>query len=518
MIMAKKLMLFSAAVVACGSLFANGNPITWKGGGDTPRWSDGSNWEGGVAPEKGDIAVIPEDTTAYASHYSDERGDLTLIKSLAGISLAGTNAVFLLDDQLDDNGSFDFAVPLSGNGVFIFTNTVQNTRQMTLKADNSAFTGRFRFLRSRVYVCHTNALGVSGNSIEFKPNNGQHAISYQEPGVYSNHIFVTGSISGSGPTVSGGVAGVTNLGSVVVMPGGSITLSSIYVHCITNNTGSVTATGNNLRFGVGLTIGKGGSYGFFRTSANAKVYVLGPITHCGGDAYSFAMMNQDSGASLVCLADHVLDGQNFQVKKSTFDLNGHDQGGVRIYGSDGSVITSSVPASITWSGAYGGGDATSDIAVNGKATLIVDPGAGYSGRKLTLSSGAIGTRGGLEARRGKLAFAATCAAPNVRRLASMSADKYNLSYLIFNSVAFNPGRVDLESASDYGKVEVSEGLQLDVRTFKSAGKYVKAGIYGSAVAQEAGTVDADHVLPCLAGLGTVKVELDGPPGMMLILR
>ena len=64
----KKLLTLVVAVIACGSLFANGNQITWKGNGDSPRWSDGSNWEGGVAPEKGDIAVIPEATTAWASH------------------------------------------------------------------------------------------------------------------------------------------------------------------------------------------------------------------------------------------------------------------------------------------------------------------------------------------------------------------------------------------------------------------------------------------------------------------
>ena len=519
MIMTKKLMLFSAAVVACGSLFANGNPITWKGNGETPRWSDGSNWVGGVAPEKGDIAVIPEDTTAYASHYSDERGDLTLIKSLAGISLAGTNAVFLLDDQLDSTGSFDFTVPLSGNGVFIFTNTVQNTRQMTLKADNSAFTGQFRFLHSRVYVGHLNALGVSGNPIEFKPANGQHSISYQVSGIYSNHIQITGMISGSGPTIAGSVAGVTNLGSVVALPSGSATIG-MYTHSLTN----LGQNGNNLRLG-NMTIGKGGLKGTFRSSGGAKINVLGPI-ECG-DGYSFAMMSEDNGgASLICLADHVLDGSSFKLKKCVIDLNGHDQGYVRLQDSSGSVITSCAPASVTWVGSYSSNDLTADYKVEGVATFRCRaPVRSQSdGKKvlvtLTLTGQTSGTRGAFEVEKGRLVFADTYAAPNVRRLASLSKSsaELELSTLVFNSVAFNSGRVDLESASDYGKVEVAEGLQLDVRTFKSAGKYVKAGIYGSAAAQEAGTVDADHVLPCLAGLGTVKVELDGPPGLMLLVR
>ena len=511
----KKLVVAIAAVVVCGSLFANGNQITWKGGGDTPRWSDGSNWEGGVAPEKGDIAVIPEDTTAYASHYTDERGDITFINALGGIHLAGTNAVFELDDELDPSGTISLTTPLSGNGQFIFENTVQNDRGLNLSGDNSAFTGWFRFLYSRVYVYNQKGLGVSGNPIEFKPSNGQHSILYRTSGVYSNDVYITGSISGSGPSISGSggcsYSSCTNLGYVVaVASGGSATLGSMYFHGVSN----LTTSASSIRLGNGAVVGTGGLSGLFRAT-KSTFYILGPLTRCG-DGYNFCLLGEDGGGdTVVCWADNVLNAASFKMANGTLDLNGHSQGGMRMNDFSNSSITSAVPASVTWTGAYGSGDGASPLSVDGKATLIVQ--GATATHTLTLKSRTASTKGGLEVKKGKLAIASDYSLPNVRRLASLG-DKYNLSTLVVNTANVNPGRVDIESANDSAKFEIADGVQLDVRTFKSAGKYVKEGVYGSAAAQEAGTVDADHVLPCLAGLGTVKVELDGPPGLMLLVR
>ena len=65
--------------------------ITWKGGGDTSAWSDGTNWEGGVAPSEGDTVVIPDGKIAYMSS-----SDITWVASqgLALISLPGGDFTF----------------------------------------------------------------------------------------------------------------------------------------------------------------------------------------------------------------------------------------------------------------------------------------------------------------------------------------------------------------------------------------------------------------------------------------
>lgn len=199
------------------------------------------------------------------------------------------------------------------------------------------------------------------------------------------------------------------------------------------------------------------------------------------------------------------------MANGTLDLNGHSQGGMRMNDFSNSSITSAVPASVTWTGAYGSGDGASPLSVDGKATLIVQ--GATATHTLTLKSRTASTKGGLEVKKGKLVLAGDYSLPNVRRLASLGD-----STLVVNTANVNPGKVDIESASNSAKFEIADGVQLDVRTFKSAGKYVKEGVYGSAAAQEAGIVDADHVLPCLAGLGTVKVELDGPPGLMLLVK
>ena len=53
------------------SLIVSAANVTWTGGGDTSAWSDGGNWEGGIAPGAGDIALIPENTNAVATTAAD---------------------------------------------------------------------------------------------------------------------------------------------------------------------------------------------------------------------------------------------------------------------------------------------------------------------------------------------------------------------------------------------------------------------------------------------------------------
>ena len=81
--MSMKKGLNTFVLVFCPAFHAlAGNTFIWKGGGYTTAWSDGSNWDGWVAPTAGDSVVVPAGKTATARD-----GDLSLLNSLAGIEI-----------------------------------------------------------------------------------------------------------------------------------------------------------------------------------------------------------------------------------------------------------------------------------------------------------------------------------------------------------------------------------------------------------------------------------------------
>lgn len=499
-----------AVFTALAASFLVAGEVTWKGDGASQRWSDGSNWVGGTPPGSGDIAVIPSNTIAYASHYTDANGgDLTTINSLGGIRLDGTNAVLRLDGENDPNGIFDFNVPLSGDGRFVFENTVNNDRYMNMKGDNGGFTGSFVFTNARVVVNHQNALGTSGCPVLLAPSLGQHGIIYRKPGIYSNDICVV--TSGGATCAIKGENSVTNLGCVSVEGKGTVQVAGMYFHAISNNVAggkNNAASAGSLRLGNNLVIGAGGLDGLFRTYGTT-VYVEGPITQCG-TGYAFADAESDGGnVRLVCRADHVLDGMHIKMQKGVIDLNGHDQGSIWLAEATKTSITSSVPATVRWGGAYGSGDLSTSLSIDGMASVVVA--ADSNAKTLTLKGVSSTTHGALEALRGKLVVDPTCSLPKVRCLASRAENQDKTSVISIQTSSVN-GKVNLESSSKYGKFDIAEGVMLAVRSFKSAGVYLKAGrVYGSQEAYAAGVIsDPECVLPCLTGLGAVKVNgIDG---------
>lgn len=523
MIMTKKLMLFSAAVVACGSLFANGNQITWKGDGETPRWSDGSNWVGGVAPEKGDIAVIPEDTTAWASHYpASSDGDMTLINSLSGIRLAGTNAVLEVDAENDGTtgtGIFNITVPLSGNGRFVVQNTVNNDRYVTMTADNSAFTGVFVSSNAFLKVGNVKALGTSGNRVEVFGTYATHGLRITTPGVYSNDIHVIrsgGGIPGVYGVVKDGVPVVTNLGVIVnEANSASVYLGNIHANCVSNlylNTSSIRISGT-------LEIGSGGYYGRSRVTDNAKVHFWGKSRGTTGyDPFGYL---ETGHAYITCHAPDVLGA--VYLDKTTIDLGGYDQSTAVLVNLNAATLTTDRPATLTWVDSNTSGDQTMrNVEINGPVSIVYN--MGTNGKKMTLGADGdpvSGTMSGVfSVKKSNVYFSPYINLPKLRKLVSTSKDKYNPSRVYVQTANLNPGRLRLAAAGEYGTIDVAEGLQLDVLNFLAGDAYVPEGVYGSAAAHEAHPelVDEDHVLACLTGTGTVKVRCYGEPGMMLILR
>ena len=519
----KKLLTLVAAVVACGSLFAEGNQITWKGDGETPRWSDGSNWVGGVAPEKGDIAVIPEDTTAWASHRAGADGDRDIFNNLAGIRLDGANAVFIID--VENNGDygtavFDFKTPVSGNGHLDIRNTANNDRWVTVSADNTGFTGTYDFTNAFVKVGNEKAI-ASGCRVNFSGGVGQHKLQFCA-GVFSNDVHVV-KTAGT-PAVLGkvvdGVPVTTNLGVVVVekVTGMSVYVSDGYYHTISNliydssNTSSTRLNGT-------VYVGAGGFYGRARLSGNTHVHFCGPLN--GTDGYNYFGYTETGHAYIHAHAVDVL--RAVALGQTTIDLGGYDQPNATLTTLSSAELTTDSPATLTWVNSNTSGDQTmGKVEINGPVSIVYN--MGTNGKKMTFGADGkpvSGTMSGaFTVKKSNVYFSPYVSLPKLKKLASTSRDKYNPSRVYVQTADLGPARLRLEAASEYGTIDVAEGIQLDVLNFLSAGAYVKAGVYGSAAAHEAHPelVDADHVLATLAGTGTVKVRLPGEPGMMLLVR
>lgn len=519
-----KTVILATATLVCASLFAEGNRITWKGGGDTPRWSDGSNWVGGEAPGEKDIAVIPEDTTAWASHHTEANGgDLTLITSLAAIDLVATNSVFEMDSENDGTlatATYTFSTPVMGVGVCKFSNGVSNDRHVSLTADNSAFKGTFYLYRLQFWVNHIHALGTT-NLVVWAPSNGYHGLWFQVGGTYENQIDARPGASGVYPTIGG------HNGKQVVIAG-RLTNKTGNTICPYGDSGRTTFTGGidngaygwgSCRFEAAAHVVGDGILGDTRLYTGHSVYLGAPVKG------SF----QAAGGTVVCETNDVFkEGLTIYVNdpgSGKLDLNGYDQApksfnfqNMNEATGSSTVITSATPAKLSVSGLASASTwYTFWGHIQGKVSLEFT--GGNNNAKIPFAN-SNNTKGELTiTNKGTYEFLSTCSFTGVKRIAILDGtSKYNTTKLLFHTANINPGKFDLELNGAYAIADVDEGVQLDVRTFKLGGKYLAEGIYGSADAQAAGTVDEDHVLANLTGLGTVKVELDGPPGLMLLLR
>ena len=157
-------MIMMMLVMLVPSL-ASATKIIWKGGGETSAWSDGSNWESGIAPGSGDSAVVPSGVTAKWIQT-----DAMFLNTLAGIELIGDMEVSGMTEATE------LTVPLSGPGVFRGLNDGGDaTTQflLTLNNNNEKFTGTFAFTNCGVRINHNFALGGASTRCTLIWNNGQ---------------------------------------------------------------------------------------------------------------------------------------------------------------------------------------------------------------------------------------------------------------------------------------------------------------------------------------------------------
>lgn len=491
---------------------------TWKGGGDTPRWNDGTNWEGGVPPWTGDTVVIPNGKTAWASHFAGSSGDLDVLKAIDGIYLDGLDAVFELDaenDSVTETGCFPFSTPLSGNGHFVFKNTVNNDRYVRFSSDNSAFTGVYDFTNAMVKVTNAKAINP-GCRINFSGCYGNHGVIFC-PGIYSNDIHIVSALANNpyiGGTLVDGRPAVTNLGVVVVDPGSDKTSAyikdGIHCSCVSNMPNVVSS----LRIQGYVEIGERGIYGQARMMSGAALHLYGPNT--GVNGYNPLGYVESGSASIHAHAANVLQAVYF--KYQTVNLGGFDQEAVILSQLNTATLTTDRPAKLTWTGSNTTGNQTMlNVTLNGPVSI--DYNIQNSAKIMTLDTVSGTMSGAFNVKQSNVVFGPNVNLPGLKMLAS-SGTKYFQSKVSAQTTNLNAGKLKLASSGDYGKIEVADGVQLDVLTFTVADEYVDAGVYGSAAAREAypELVAEDHVLTCLAGTGTVKVRTNGPPGMIILVK
>ena len=149
----KKVVLGLAAVAAFPLVAGQ---IAWTGGGSTYAWSDGGNWDGGTAPGKGDIAVIPAGATVGMTQ-ADVNYVVAKDTKLGGIHFAGDDSVLLVTNL---TAQTDFNIPFTGGGECRMLNN-NNPYYIKMLADNSSYHGSFMISNSAAYLGCSTGMGTT---------------------------------------------------------------------------------------------------------------------------------------------------------------------------------------------------------------------------------------------------------------------------------------------------------------------------------------------------------------------
>lgn len=532
----KKLVATIAAVVACGSLFAEGNEVTWTGNGATAAWNDPDNWS--AVPQEGDTAVFSEGTVTATT------GDLETFGLFSGFRIE-TGATLLLSKF---NGTFDQT--LTGGGNLAADGAFDHTKIITFKADASLFTGTFAFTNHHVDlyaplgttndVFVTVAAGVSDVACPFGIE-----LKGGAPAVMSNAFYFVGNSSKapvlfnhyltSGVTLAGPVKVVSN--NVALRLGGTdaygITIA-----------GGITGGGTLLTLGGGWNAtvsGKPVRMDVKNVSAEAPNYAdLGG--NLFGDAGNFiistviesAYLNADPG-SFRFDADHCSTTNTHwgfslgQHDPGTYDLNGHDQDcgnmhylkGLPTETNPKMIIKSEEPATLTMHGRMQHVYQTSTDPVNkrrrfagllnGAVTFVFKSDLLATPAEINFLGAGSSTSGGIVSLKGTVNILADATFTNLTLLAAQEQGKLNLETAEIGTL----GKGLTVKASDSATMTINGGLVLQAKYAFLGDKWVEAGDYGG---PDAG-LDEKHTCANLAGTGIVRVaEYGGPKGLMLLVR
>ncbi len=508
-------------------LLALANEILWKGGGSTSAWSDGSNWQGGVAPGNGDMAVIPDGKTVYVSST-----DLSWIaaQGLSMISLPGADSTLFVTN----NASANITVPVSGIGKF---NVSNNNNRLEFNVDNSAFTGPFLWINS--YVAndwdHPNCYGIN-NVITNVVGDGLASQYLSYPDGYSNIWYIFG---GTGATTGGNRSLLTyssriNLCGPVYVDG-NYRLSSQQGTTLTLKGGLFHSGDHAVCISGSVKITGDIPCEFLTTRANFSGLVVEKSAVLELDSPITASSPRVGGPGtlrfcrpyLLSQSTSLQDGNAGNVSGMIIDLNGFNQqcGYIQKMTNTGTTedityITSSTPATLT---AYG------ETQNNGSLyrphryiSLSIRGAASFEFKARDRSDGVwpemeirncptkSDTSGGLRSSRGTLTLAETTYWPNLTRLEAIDEGK-----LVLNTDGVNTnGFVFVASNVVNSAVTIAANKCLHAKSAYVDG-WLEPGEYGGAGAG----LDAAHTLSQLGGSGTLLVaEWGGRKGMAIIFR
>lgn len=441
--------------------------LVWQGGNgslfDSNWLAEGESGEP-HAPFAGCRLSVPVGCTVTASG-----SDGTALPRFKGIALDGEFVCegFTVDCTL---GS-DFT--LSGSGAF----RVQPcTGKLHLKADNSAFTGPFSFLRTKVYVDNVHALGLENvvTASYAGANPGQAYFIVTAGGEYKNELRIDG---GSGWWA--------------YRADGCNVVQSGLVRCTNNNDSYCprfeTANGATLRLTGGVLAGESDTRG--RADFCTGVTLAGEDVTYRMPGYIFCDSGTlhveaaiDPATYLFAQATIVFDKANLVsdvklsvAKGGTFDLNGHDQTTDELTAAaEGTPTFTSVaqPATLTLNGAATGGTLAANL--DGHLTFAFDK-AGGSVTLANLAGNASATDGKLVAKVGTLRLGSTA---NFTHLSAVRVE--NGAVVIDAGAKIAPGaRLEFASGGT-GTVDLGAGVSIGFETLTLDGAFLPKGTYSAA--------------------------------------
>lgn len=361
---------------------------------------------------------------------------------------------------------------LSGDGSFSVTSCAGNFR---LAADNSAFTGPFSFLKTKVYVDHVRALGIA-NEVTASYGNVSSGSAYF-------HVNASGEFKNLLKIDGGG-----GYWAYDVLNGNKVVQSGL-VRCMNTGTGTCprfeAQNPATLTFTGGILGAEGASAG--RADFNGNVYLKGDgvtyslptyffcdagTLHVGAVIDPATYLNAQAtisfdGADLVSGVKLYMGGSG----TATFDMNGFDQTTDEIGHATTckAVLTSSAkPAVLTLDGSAA--DGTLGAALNGHLSFAF---ANASG-SVTLQNAANNpstTDGKVIARTGSVRIGSTA---NFTQLSALRVENGTLA---IDAGAKIPATTRLEFVTGTGSLDLANGASVHLDTLTLDGAFLPKGTY-----------------------------------------
>ena len=344
---AARILLTACCLALAATAFAQ-STVTWTGGtGASSNWSDGANWQGGIAPASGANVAFPNTPPYYlvtpdispsvgsltftsSFHYFDSTEAAALTIGSGGLTMTSAYAyiyssvsVVLGAPQswsLGNHSSLYLWTSISGTPSNALAVTIDGGSRLTLADDNS-FTGNVTLTGGgTLSLGNNNALGnamvtVSGGGV---------IESYYTAVTVPNAISITGSTLQLGTT------------SAALSLSGPITLSS---------SPTFTVTGTHAAYFTGGLGETGGTRGITVSSVDlsADQSVVGPLVLQGTSSYTGTTTLMDN-ARLIFGTATALPVTNASIMTDSW-LNSAYNVGNFAYGTYAGFGTAAVPAS-----------------------------------------------------------------------------------------------------------------------------------------------------------------------------